>query len=351
MTDLASKFSALETQLTAQNEAILAAMSTLSGTLASIDASLSTLNDNGATNTQYLLAAIGQNNPCNPCPTPSLEVPVISPTPHPVNADKCLRTQALLYCIEQLCVKMDALSAFSVAFAPQLLIDAFNEVYAEFFAADSVPPPSWIEALGLVANAVSYVAGNILVGDTLTGAYVPLLEDLRQAIFLTSTPADAQEAFISVIGSGVAHSGTANLLDALAYIELFNYFLDPANVIDTTGFDGSVCGLPSGCLTFTPEQWIEVATESGTSLVPDLRIYGFTFESNPGHFNPVWVNFDFSLWTWTYGGAGLYYTEAIGTGYNSTLPAGSFPDFGTTQLTVFTAAVADDLQLCPPEIG
>lgn len=241
MSDLTAKFGGLETQLAEQQTAMLSALGDIADVLGLINTALDTLNNNGATNTKYLLAAIGANNPCSPCPTPPLIIPPLGTAGSGIDEDKCKRVQAFLAFMERAFTVLDVASAVGVGFNPVLITDAYNQVVASMSGGLGPDAISFPEAVQLVGDLISYVATNLLVGDTLVGLFVPLYDDLRDAMYLTSDAAGAQSAYNSVIGASSASSYEKPVLIDAAYAAAYNYFFNPDSDPDLTGFDGTAC--------------------------------------------------------------------------------------------------------------
>jgi hypothetical protein len=267
MSDLTTKFAALEEQLSAQAAATNGLVDTVEAKLQALFDELDIMLINNAANTKALLKAMAQNNPCASCDAALIAVPPTDPTSNPVDEDKCLRTQAFLHAMTGVFTVLDTMSAFGVPFTPSLIGDAINQVAADLENGDTTPLPSFPEMVQIVGDGINYVAGGFLVGDTLVGYYTPLILDLRDAIYAADSPAAAQSAYNALIDAQEGIPGYAKpLMKDAAYNEMWSFYFDPTSGINTTGYDGSVCAPTSDCVTiFGP-------ADAGTS--------NYTFEGN-----------------------------------------------------------------------
>ena len=250
MSDLSSKFTTLEGQLATQAATLGSYIDTTEGKLQLILDFLDVMNINNAANTKYLLAAIGQSCYCEPGSTPPLITPPTSPTTHPINADKCKRVQAFLHAMQEVFTVLDIVSAVGVGFTPNLILDAYNQVIASLGNTDDTGVPSFPEAVQLAGSLLNYVGGNIFVGGTLSGYFSPLIFDLRDAMFLSSSPSSAQSAYNGVISGSSVPGYAQDVLTAAAYNALYSYYFDPTSTPNLTGYDGDACGI-AGCVTVT----------------------------------------------------------------------------------------------------
>jgi len=253
MSDLTAKFTALEDQLAAQSATMEGYVDTVEAKLQAIANTLDLLNNNGSANTKYLLAALGALDPCKTCPQPSLEVPPVSDIFTPPVDDKCSRVQALLHAIQAIAAKFDILNNFGVAFNPTALTTAFNEIIDGLSEPSTVPLPSWTEMTNMASWALAYAGANVLVGTSLSSYLSPLIFDLRDAMYAGGSPEDSKEAYDSVLLASSVPYGANQLLRAIGYNELFSYYLDPANDIDTSAYPGDACAAPVGCVTLVED--------------------------------------------------------------------------------------------------
>jgi len=251
MTNLTDKFTTFEEQIASQQLALLDMLSAIQSTLSNLDVALDTLNNNGATNTRYLLAAIGANSPCAPCPTPSLEIPPPSELETSPTDEQCQRAQALIHALEALTAKFDLLNQFGVGFNPTVALSGIQEVLDGLGEPSSVPAPSWSEIANMVSQSLAYATANFDAGIPLTEYFAPLVFTLRDAFYSAGSPAAALASYAAIIGGSGIPYGANGLLIAIGYNDLFNYYLDPASDVDLAGYDGSVCVevLPTECVT------------------------------------------------------------------------------------------------------
>ena len=264
MSDLTEKFDTLEGLMADQNTAILASLTAITDVLGLLNTGLETLNSNGATNTRYLLAAIGAISPCAPCPTPPLTVPPADPTDQPLGSDKCKRTQAFLHAMAEVFTVLDTMSAFSIPFSPSLISDAIGQVITALENGDETPLPSYPEAVQIVTDGVIYIAGNFLVGDTLSALFSGQVFDLQAAIYLAPNAASGKEAYNEIIDGSDIPSYAKPLIKDAAYNELWTYYFDPDTEPNLAGYDGTACGV-SVCDTVA-----SVAVTATDSFFPSL---------------------------------------------------------------------------------
>lgn len=296
MSDLTAKFAELEEQLEAQNASVMAKLTSIESKLAESTATLDTLNNNGAVNTRYLLAALGALDPCKECPQPSLTVPPVITTPFPPTDDKCLRVQALLHAIHASAAKFDILNNLGIGFSPTLLSTAYNEIILSIGEPSTIPLPSWAEMASMGAYAITYVSLNVLVGTSLSEYLSPMLDDLRDAIYLTGTPAEGKGAYDSYISSSAVPTGANQLLRSLGYNELFSYYLDPANEVNLDGYDSAACSAPAGCFTLMEDYTfsIEKTRDDGLNYVTfPIPSWAGSVQWNvtfPAGFNVFWAD-------------------------------------------------------------
>jgi len=250
MTTLTDKFTAFEGQTASEHDETIATMGDIAGVLALINTAIDTLNNNAATNTRYLLAAIASQDPCKDCEAPDISVPPVATDANPVSGEMCKRTQAFLHAMSEVYTVLDTMSAFGVPFTPSLIGTAINQVITALANGDTTPLPSFPESVQIVADGINYVAGGFLVGDTLVGYFTPLLFDMRDAIFLTTTPVDAKAAFNSIIEGSSIPGYAIPIMEDAAYNALWSYYFDPSSDPNLTGYSATACSIPSGtCYT------------------------------------------------------------------------------------------------------
>lgn len=249
MSDLTAKFASLEEQLAAQAAASDALVDTVEEKLQFIFDTLDVMNENNAVNTRALLAAMHANSPCSDCEPVDISVPPTDDTGLVLNEDKCKRTQAFLHALEEVFTVLDTMSAFGVPFTPSLITNAINQVITALANGDTTPLPSYPEMIRLVGDGIIYVTGGFLVGDTLIGYYMPLIFDLRDAIYQAPDAGTAQGVYNDLIDSTDAIPGYAkNLMKDAAYNELWSFYFDPSSDVNLDGYSGTVCAPPTeGC--------------------------------------------------------------------------------------------------------
>lgn len=253
MTDLSAKFSTLEEQLAAQASTMEGYVDTVETKLQALFDQLDLMLINNAANTRYLLAALAASSPCSPCPTPSLSVPPVDGSEHALSEDKCKRAQAFVHALLEIATVTDAISAFSIPFAPQLIIDAIDEVITAIGNGDPTPLMSWSEASNFVSQAIVYIAGNFLVGGNLVSMISDLAFDIRDVTYNAPSPADAKAAYDALIDASDVPDYAKGLLKAFAYNDLVTFYFDPLSSLNTTGYSGTACNeiLPTDCVILT----------------------------------------------------------------------------------------------------
>jgi hypothetical protein len=347
MPDLEHKFEALESQLSTQHTAIgnalnsiLAALGapppTATTTLADISTQLSALNDtlagiisdnrdfyasnldvlglintnldtmlnNNSLNTQRLLIAIAANDPCKVCDVVPLLPPPLDVTPQTVDQDHCKRMQALIYSLERLTVKLDALSSFGVGFSPTVIRDAFSEVITELGVVGELEYPSLGEVAQIAGAAAAYVVSNIFSSNSLPANFLSIKDQLLVVLYDTNSASAGQSAYRSFLDGSGLPSAVVQLFKAMAYTSLFNLYYDSSNTLDLSGYDGTICA-PSEivCATgisFHADDGTWQVGWNGTALEPFLGVgmgnsaldrnlaeYTVTVVSNPGNIHVV----------------------------------------------------------------
>jgi hypothetical protein len=307
MSDLTEKFAALEEQLTSQNAAILFAMSGIADTLDLLNTSLDLLNNNGATNTRYLLDALSRNDPCRTCGSGTIGIPPLNGATSPIDEDKCKRAQAFVHAMTVMMTVLDPVSAFGVGFSPQLITDAWNEVITQLGNTDDIPVISWTEAAQLFGDLVNYGAGNALVGGTLSSYFAELAFDLRDAVYGASSASGAKGAYDTVIDDSSLPSYVKPVLKNAAYAGLVNYYLDSGSTPNLTGYDGTICGFPIGyCVELTAILYTNL-TGGGSEYATDEPFGAFTPHDSVTSSSGV-INFDHTVF---YGGNAAGWTYEV----------------------------------------
>jgi len=329
MSDLTAKFAALEAQLAAQAAVTDGYIDTVETKLQALFDELDTMLINNAANTRAILTALAANSPCSPCPTPSLSVPPTDTSEHELSSDKCKRAQAFVHALLEIATVTDAISAFSIPFAPQLIIDSIDTVITAIGNGDATPLMSWSEASNFVNQGITYGIGNFLVGGNLVSMISALAFDIRDATYNAPSPADAQAAYWAVIDGSDVPDYAKGLLKAFAYNDLVTFYFDPLSSIETTGYSGTACNeiLPTECVVITshsldigsgPRQTIELsAAWIGFTAYNDDDTLGVAIfaEAHPGYqireVTPV--TFDSS---WLYVARGTFFFSREGAAYD-----------------------------------
>lgn len=356
MSTLTEKFTELEEQVAAQALATQGYIDTVEAKLQELANNLDIIIVNNAANAKALLAAIGANSPCAPCPTPPLVVPVTPTTGTLINEDKCKRTHAFLHAIATMAATFDTIMSYGVPFNSSLVMDAIGQVITALANPDEMPLPSFPEAVNIAGNGISFIAGNAFRGGSLSGDLATLLLDMVNPIYSGTTAADDQAQYNAVIDGSALPFYSANLLKSIAYNELFAYYFDPESTPDLSGFTGTDCefSLPdiTECMVLSSANYVlgsdhfqvifASPTYSGNEIFTAGDFFGFTLHllTLEGS-DPVLVDF--------------YSTsDGYGTLWDLSLAA---PDY---TVSVHTHALgihshhanvggAYTIQICPPE--
>jgi hypothetical protein len=292
MSDLTDKFTVLEEQMTTQQAETIAALTDITDILSLLNTSLDTLNNNGATNTRLLLAALGAINPCAPCPTPALDVPPTDTAGVAIDSDHCKRVQAFLQAMARIFTVLDTISAFAIPFNPGLIIDAWGQVIVALENGDDTPLPSYPEAMQIVGTGINYAAGNFLVGGTLSEDFASVRAALQGGMYGSTTAAAAQSSYNGIIDASSVPSYAKPLMKAAAYNALYSYYFDPASDPNLTGLSGTACSAPLvdivECVELTSHEYITGSDHyqvcvadpvySGNPIFTAGNFNGFTFE-------------------------------------------------------------------------
>jgi len=241
MTTLTEKFAAFEAQSATQDAALQVDLNAIREQLELTNAQLDTIILNAATNTRYLLQAISQNSPCAPCPTPPITIPPVGQTPVPVNADFCKRSQAFLQMIGTVAEAFDQLMNLNVVAAWTLISDVYSQIIDTLGATDTIPLPSFPEAVNIAGNYFSFAASRLFSGETLSGVFSAVLFDLRDAIYSSGSPENAKVAYEGVIDASSMSTFAKLMLKAMAYSALYTYFFSSDTEPNLAGFDGEAC--------------------------------------------------------------------------------------------------------------
>jgi len=250
MSDLTGKFTGLESQMTSEHDETQTTIDNIYALLGAMSDTLTTIQNNNAANTRYLIQAIGQINPCADCEQ-SVTVPPIDTTTRTINTDKCKRAQAFVDAIGRIIAVWDTFSTFDLAANFTLITSSISEVIAGIAAGDTIPLPSFPEAVQLAGSVASYTGYNLFAHTSLVAEYDPLITDLVQGIYAASTAEAGKSAFDTTIASGMSSGYLSDAVIATGYSALWNYYFDPTSLPDLSAYDGLVC--TDGCITFTSQ--------------------------------------------------------------------------------------------------
>lgn len=252
MSDLTAKFSTLQAQLDIAHEETQTTLDNLYALIGAMSDTITTIQQNNAINARLLLNAIGQNSPCAPCPTPPLVVTPIADLTPTINTEKCQRAQAIVDAIGAMLAVWDTFSTFDLSANFTIITDAISQVIAEIAAGDTIPLPSFPEAVQLAGLVASFTGYNLFAGTSLVAEYTPLKEALVSAIYNGSTIAASKSAFDSIISGGMSSAFLSDAVIATGYAALWSYYLDDTTEPDLSGYSGAVCGL-EGCWDLSSE--------------------------------------------------------------------------------------------------
>ncbi len=252
MSDLTAKFTAFETQSAAQHDIVIENLEAILNRLDAVNVALDIITNNNATNTRYLLQAIGELNKCVECGTQPIIVPPIDTTPVTLDTDKCKRSQAFVDAIGRFLAVWDTFSSFDVASNVSIITNAISEVIGELGAGDTIPLPSFPEAVQLAGDVLSFTGYNLFAHTSLVDEYNPLKASLYQAIYDASDRSSAQSVYNGLVAAGMSSGFLSDVVSATAYNELWNYYFDPDSLPDLSGYSGVVCGT-AGCFNYTSE--------------------------------------------------------------------------------------------------
>lgn len=365
MSDLTAKFSTLEAEMTSIGDEAHSQRETIESTLENIQTALSNINADMLTMRNAIIGAIGQSAACFPCPTPTIVVPPIDTTTHPVNADRCKRAQAFVATIADILTAMDTLQSFNVIGTFNVLNDAISEVISGIAAGDTVPLPSFPETVNIVGDYIGYAGERLFSGVGLMDQFTSLESDLVNATYNASNAGAAASAFNTSIEGSSASNGAQLLFKAVAYNALYSYFFDPASMPDLSAYSGGACALaPGACYVIDAVAYTSDVPSAGFGLTEDFGIFtpvttlvttGGTFHFTP----PISYNGDLYGWTITVDtpGVTVHYQHRMG---DTDAPFTIFDDTFTSVapltapntihsgMFIFFASAAFTLRLCPP---
>jgi hypothetical protein len=250
MSDLTAKFSTLEAEMTSIGDEAHLQRASIETTLENIQSGLASINSDMLLMRQALLAAIGQNNPCISCDGHSLIVDPPTSIPVSINPTKCKRAQAFIHYMQVVFTVLDSASAFSIPFNPSLVTDAINQVITAVENGDTTPVISFPEAVQLAGDLINYVAGNFLVGGTLSSYFSTLIPDLIPAVHTATTAASAKAQYDAIVDASSLPSYVKPVIRDAAYAAIYSYYFDTGSNPNLTGYSGTVCG-DGGCQTIT----------------------------------------------------------------------------------------------------
>lgn len=358
MSDLTGKFTDLETQLAANQSDLIAGMGALNDSLLLIVSALDTLNNNGATNTKYLLSAINASDPCVDCGSVSPIVPGIGSATPPADTDTCQRVQAFIATIAAFAAGYTTLQSYNVTATVSVINSTIQTVISGISGTDEVPLPSFPETVNLVGDYFSSAASHIFDSTTPSDSFALVSSAMRDALFSAGSTPGMQSAFNSIIESSGMPAADKLLLKATAYNALWAYFFDPASEPDLSGYDGELCSLPVGTcyeLAFVPALWSNGGNDPVVSATfgPFTPVDAITSSSGVVTSDvPCFYAGDLTGWTWevltgevhiTYRTAGLGSSDLFsdtsvagvtGSVLTAPNPTGSFFIRGTTGSSV-----------------
>lgn len=259
MSDLTAKFSAFEAEVAANQEEMMAVLSTIDTNIGGLGEAITTLNNSMQAGFRSLAAQAIANDPCGCGSTPTLVVPPVGTVPITISPEQCQRIQAFLHTMQEIMTVLDVASAFSIGLNFSLIVNSFNEVVTSIESGDDLPVISYVEAVALVGYMINYIAGNLLVGDDLSTLFSGVVLDLRDGMSLSSSADSAKSAYDGVIDGSALPSYVKPVLKGAAYGALYTYYFDPESTPDLTGYDGSACAPDltdiTECVTFPSEDW------------------------------------------------------------------------------------------------
>jgi hypothetical protein len=242
MSDLTAKFTTLEGQLAAQAEVMQGYVDQVEELLDLVNTALNTLNDNGATNTRYLLDALSKQDPCATCPPPSILIPPIDGTVVPPTTTTCKKAQAFLAYMNSAMVMLDLVSGLGTGTFPSLLLSAYQEVIDSSAAYAGVPLISFSEGVTLIGKLINYGILNIGRGDTLQAQFATVSGGLLPLLYAATSATEAKSIYHAYIDGLGLPSDELAVMNAGAYDGLFDWFFSPAGTPDLTPYSGDVCG-------------------------------------------------------------------------------------------------------------
>jgi len=349
MSDLTAKFAALSTLLNDNAATSDALVDTVEAKLQSIIDDLATIIVNNEVNKSEILKAIAANDPCACGSTPTLIVPPVGTTPVGTLSNTCKRVQAFLHTMQEIFTVLDAASAFSVGLNFSLIVNSFNEVVASIESGSDLPVISYPEAVQLVGDMITYIADNLLVGDTLSALFSSVLLDLRDGMGVGTDASNMQSIYNTIIdGSGLPSYAKPVIKDA-AYGALYSYYFDTGTSPNLTGYDGTACGTTS-CIDGTSHTSVTTGSSGPLSVMilpapfTTTDFGGFSTWSENAVCTDDLVGYTIQCT------AAVHVYETFGSGTHADILADTPFTLGhTTALVVYSDVnVAFDWELCPP---
>src|SRR5882724_9394477 len=223
MTDLAAKFTTLETQLATQQTALLAVLGDVNTTLGLINTNLGNLGASGVTNTNLLLAAIGANNPCAACPTPTIIPPALSTVAPGIDADRCKRAQAFIRFVRSYLTVQNAASTFGMSFNPTFLTDAVGQALTNIGSTDAVPVISFAEAFNLAGDMITYTVDNFTRADRLDTQFDTIKGLLVAAVYSGGDTTTSKAQYDATIDASSLPADEKAVMKDDGYIAAINW--------------------------------------------------------------------------------------------------------------------------------
>lgn len=366
MSDLTGKFAAFETLTEEQHASLMTLLGEISTTLGNVESALDIQINNAATNTRYLLSAIQANSPCAPCPTPSIVVPPIGTFPVPIDTDTCKRSQAILQMLAAVCEAFDNLMALNVVGAWTLISDVYSQIISTLGAGDTIPLPSFPEAVNIAGGYFNFAAARLFSGESLSGVFSTIRDAARDSIYGAGDPESAHTAYEAIIDGSAMSESAKFMLKSMAYNALWDYWLDDATDPALDGFSGTVCSVPPlTCFEFESVAWSSDFPASGYAIAGDFATFAAqnTLNTSSGEFTytqDIIYAGDINMWTWEVLTGGTVRLQFRNSGPDTTFSIDeatprvvadgqSAPFTEITGMFVFFSDAPFTLRLCSPD--
>jgi len=221
--------------------------------------------------------------------------PPLNTTPSAIpNTSKCARIQAWLAAFTQI---IDDLSNHAATGAG-LSISIIGTIISAAVAAGGIiggelgavagPPGIVIGAvIGIITSLLATVGQLAFASLGEQWHTAPLLFQIRDGLYNVNDAASGKAVYDSVIdNSGVLSAHWKPLLKTLMWSSWMNDLYNPSVTIDASGFDGSICQLPTPpptgycgnwpntIMQFNPGDFVEIQTPYGKRWVPNWAKYG-----------------------------------------------------------------------------